>query len=211
MGQRVADYSRIVNTASRGGGLTNGRCALHLEGMKPEAISPDDVVAFWQRSSDRWFSKDPAFDAELAHRFLQAHVDAAAGRLDSWLDNAAGALALVILVDQFPRNAFRGTPRMYATDRLARFFADRAVAAGYDAQVPRELRLFFYLPFAHSEELADQERSVALHRHLGYTANAERHRGIIRRFGRFPHRNAILGRATTSEERRYLEGGGFAG
>lgn len=100
---------------------------------------------------------------------------------------------------------------MYATDAYARYVGTLAVAAGFDRQVDAELRLFFYLPFAHSEDLADQERSVALHEELGDTSKACRHREIIRRFGRFPHRNAILGRAATAEEQAYLDGGGFAG
>lgn len=171
-----------------------------------------DVVEFWRRAGpSQWFSKARSFDDMFRERFLHLHEQASARRLERWAASTEGALALVILLDQFPRNAFRGTSRMYATDAAARDQATLAVAAGFDRQVDDELRLFFYLPFAHSEHLADQEHSVALHAELGYTANACRHREIIRRFGRFPHRNAILGRETTPEEQAYLDAGGFAG
>jgi uncharacterized protein (DUF924 family) len=170
------------------------------------------VVEFWREAGPReWFSKSRAFDAVFRRRFLGLHEDAAAGRLEGWLAAPESALGLVILLDQFPRNAFRGTPRMYATDALARRYADRALCSGFDEQVDEALRLFFYLPFAHSEDPADQARSVALHERIGYTANARRHQGVIRRFGRFPHRNAILGRTTTPEEQAFLDAGGFAG
>jgi uncharacterized protein (DUF924 family) len=119
----------------------------------------------------------------------------------------------VILLDQFPRNAFRGTARMYGTDSQARTVAEQAIEAGFDAQIAADLRLFFYLPFAHSESLADQDRSLNLCTALGpeYMKHAEEHREIIKRFGRFPHRNEILGRTPTDEERRFLDKGGFAG
>ncbi|MBN9168050.1 MAG: hypothetical protein BGO98_02880 [Myxococcales bacterium 68-20] len=173
---------------------------------------PHAVVDFWHEAgAHEWFGKRRAFDAELRRRFLHLHEDASAGRLESWGHEATGALALMILLDQFPRNAFRGTPRMYATDALARYFADRAVRAGFDVQVDESLQIFFYLPFAHSEQLDDQDRSVALHERFGYASNARRHRDIIRRFGRFPHRNPILGRTMTSEEQAFLDAGGFAG
>ena len=126
---------------------------------------------------------------------------------------ASGALALVILLDQFPRNAFRGTAHMYATDPLARHHARDAIAQGHPDHVDPRLRIFFYLPFEHSEDLADQDLSVALHASLVKEdqSYAERHRDIIRRFGRFPHRNTVLLRETTAEEQAYLDEGGFAG
>lgn len=135
------------------------------------------------------------------------------GELAGWLTTSHGALALVLLLDQFPRNAFRGTPRMYQTDALAREIAAAGIAAGHDRSVEEKLRLFFYLPFGHSEDLTDQERSVALTSDLGQPnlSHAERHRDIVRRFGRFPHRNPILGRAMTEEEQKFLDEGGFAG
>lgn len=171
------------------------------------------VVNFWRDAGPRrWFRKNAAFDAEFRARFLNDHEAAAQGKLD-WANDALGALALVILLDQFPRNAFRGTARMYATDNQARQVAENAIAAGFDIQVSAELRLFFYLPFAHSEDLADQDRSMELSGRLGidYFKHAREHREIILRFGRFPHRNELLGRTTTAEERQFLDAGGFAG
>jgi uncharacterized protein (DUF924 family) len=172
------------------------------------------VVAFWREAGPaRWFAKDPAFDTLFRERFLDLHLAAARGDLADWLATSEGALALLLLLDQFPRNAFRGTPRMYATDALARRMAAAAIEAGHDRAVETELQVFFYLPFGHSEDSADQDRSVALARRLGQLtlSHAEGHRDIVRRFGRFPHRNPILGRATTPEEQEFLDGGGFAG
>ena len=172
------------------------------------------VVDFWrQAGSALWFGKDEAFDRRFRYRFLPLYEAAARGELTEWLAAADGALALVLLLDQFPRNAFRGTPQMYATDTLARQVAHMAIEAGHDRVGEAELSLFLYLPFAHSENLADQERSVALVQRLGQPnlSHAERHRDIIRRFGRFPHRNSIIGRSMTDEEQRYLDGGGYAG
>jgi uncharacterized protein (DUF924 family) len=172
------------------------------------------VIDFWRDAGPRrWFAKNAKFDAEFRSRFLNQHEAAAQGRLVDWADDALGALALVILLDQFPRNAFRGTARMYATDVLARQVAENAIAAGFDLQAPAGLRSFFYLPFEHSEDLADQNRSVELSGRLGpdYLKYALDHRAIIQRFGRFPHRNRILGRSTTAEEQSFLDAGGFAG
>lgn len=174
----------------------------------------NEVVAFWQDAGPAlWFAKSPEFDRRFRERFLALHEAAARKQHEHWLATPTGALALCLLLDQYPRNAFRGTPRMYATDAMARSVAERAIAAGHDLSLSPELALFIYLPFGHSETLADQERSVALARRLGNPdlAHAERHRDIIRRFGRFPHRNAILGRNTTPEEQRYLDDGGFKG
>ena len=172
------------------------------------------VLDFWRAAGPiLWFAKDPEFDARFRARFLGEHEAAARGELQHWLATPDGALTLVILLDQFPRNAFRGTPRMYDTDATARKAADIAFAAHYDRQIPLELRKFLVLPFAHSEDLADQERAVALSRRLTPEdlAHAEHHRDIVRRFGRFPHRNRILGRETTAEEQKYLDSGGYAG
>ena len=191
--------------------------ALHAAPLAASAQTPAParaVVRFWREAGpDRWFAKDPAFDTRFRERFAAEHAAAARGELASWMETADGALGLIILLDQYPRNAFRGTPRMYDTDALARKAAAKALAAGYDQRLPVELRKFFVLPFAHSEELADQERAVALARHIGPEdlAHAEHHRDIVRRFGRFPHRNAILGRESTPEERQYLESGGYQG
>jgi uncharacterized protein (DUF924 family) len=173
-----------------------------------------DVVDFWRNAGpDRWFAKSDAFDAEFGGRFLAAHEAAARGELDHWAHDAEGALALLVLLDQFPRNTWRGNARMLATDARALAVARDAIEAGLDLKVDEGLRRFFYLPFMHSESLADQERSVELNAALD--ANTQRfavlHRDIIARFGRFPHRNRLLGRISSAEEQRFLDDGGFAG
>ena len=176
---------------------------------------PADVVAFWRAAGPKkWFEKDAAVDDEIRRRFLGLHEAAAAGKLSAWESNAEGALALLLLLDQFPRNMFRGDARAYATDPLARAIAAGALLRGFDAQVPAALRTFFYLPFMHSEDMADQEKALAFYRARNDADGlkwAQEHADIIRRFGRFPHRNAVLGRATTPEEQAFLDGGGFAG
>jgi uncharacterized protein (DUF924 family) len=176
--------------------------------------TPAAIVAYWREAGpDRWFKKDSTFDDEIKRRFLAAHEAAAAGRLTNWESNAEGALALLILLDQFPRNMFRGETRAFATDPLARAVASRAILNGFDGVFP-DLRGFFYLPFQHSENLADQERGVALYKAVGDEDGlkwAAIHADIIRRFGRFPHRNAVLGRVTTPEEQKFLDDGGFSG
>lgn len=176
--------------------------------------SARDVVGFWRDAGpDRWFAKNAAFDAEFRERFLALHEAAAAGRLDDWARDAEGALALMVLLDQFPRNTWRGDARMLATDARALAVAREAIAQGFDLAVDPALRRFFYLPFMHSESPVDQARSVELNAALD--ANTQRfavlHRDIIERFGRFPHRNRMLGRASTPEEQRFLDEGGFAG
>ncbi|MBS0254083.1 MAG: DUF924 family protein [Proteobacteria bacterium] len=176
--------------------------------------SPAEIVAFWAEAGpDRWFAKDSEFDAAIAARFAAAHHAAAQRKLDGWAETSEGALALLLLLDQFPRNIFRGSAHAFATDPLARNFAERAIAAGHDRAQPESLRAFFYLPFEHSEALADQERCVALCAGLPFEAErwARVHRDIIARFGRFPHRNATLGRLTTPEEQDFLDAGGFHG
>lgn len=181
------------------------------------AIAPAEasvVVAFWREAGlGLWFAKDADFDRRFRERFVWLYEAAARGELDGWAHTAEGAMALVILLDQYPRNSFRGTPRMYATDALARRIADAALAAGHDQAFEPALRLFLYLPFGHSEDPADQDRAVALVEALGEPSlsHARRHRDIIRRFGRFPHRNPILGRTMSEEEQRYLDNGGFKG
>ncbi len=173
-----------------------------------------DVTSFWREAGpQRWFKKDPAFDAAFRDRFLNLHFAAARREHDDWVDGADSALALVLLLDQFPRNVFRGSGHMYATDSLARLYARRAIAVGHDQQTATELRIFFYLPFAHSEDPHDQDLSIERHHTLGPEGekHALGHRDIIQRFGRFPHRNAILGRESTPEETAYLHDGGFTG
>jgi uncharacterized protein (DUF924 family) len=176
--------------------------------------APAAIVAFWREAGpDRWFKKDPAFDDEIKRRFLATHEAAAAGRLTDWEQSAEGALALLILLDQFPRNMFRSEARAFATDPLARAVTSRAILNGFDGAFP-DMRGFFYLPFEHSENLADQERGLALYKAVGDEDGlkwAVLHADIIRRFGRFPHRNAVLGRITTPDEQAFLDGGGFGG
>jgi uncharacterized protein (DUF924 family) len=174
-----------------------------------------EVLAFWRAAgAAKWFKKDAVFDAEIASRFSALWRDAAEGALADWEAAPESALALVILLDQFPRNMFRGKADAFATDALARGVAERAIAQGFDQKVPTSERLFFYLPFEHCESLADQERAIAL---IGTLDNpdltrwTELHADVIRRFGRFPHRNSALGRASTREEQAFLDAGGFAG
>jgi uncharacterized protein (DUF924 family) len=179
-----------------------------------EVASPATVLAFWRAAGpDKWFAKDAAFDADIREMFLATYETAAAGAL-AWDGHPEGALALVIVLDQFPRNMFRDSARAFAADPIARTVAAHAIARGFDQKVELAERSFFYLPFEHSEALADQERCIALNRASGDADAlkwAELHADIIRRFGRFPHRNAVLGRTTTPEERVFLDGGGFAG
>lgn len=182
--------------------------------MTVQFLTASDVVAFWREAGPaRWFTKDTAFDQDFQSRGLALHEAAARGDLDAWSATPEGALALMILLDQFPRNAFRGTPRMFVSDAKALALAKAAIAAGHDMAVADDLRVFFYLPFEHAEDPDEQERAVTLITPLGgeSLAYAEIHRDIIRRFGRFPHRNALLNRATTPEEQRFLDEGGFAG
>jgi uncharacterized protein (DUF924 family) len=181
----------------------------------PSIAAPESVLAFWRAAGpDKWFKKDSSFDDEIRTRFLATYEAAAAGKLAEWEAKPEGALALTIVLDQFPRNMFRGSARTYAADPLARAVADRALVRGFDQSMPLQEAQFFYLPFEHSENLEDQERCCELFRAAGDMEAlrwAELHADIIRRFGRFPHRNAVLGRATTPEEQAFLDGGGFAG
>lgn len=178
-------------------------------------MTPEAVVKFWTEAGpSRWFAKDDAFDADLRTHFEAAHHTAARGGFADWEETPEGALALLLLTDQIPRNIFRGSAHAFATDPRAREVADRAIARGFDQRFEPLLRCFFYLPLEHSETMEDQERSVALFEALGdenYTRYAVLHRDIIARFGRFPHRNLVLGRVTTPEEQAFLDGGGFAG
>ena len=178
-------------------------------------MTPADILAFWREAgSERWYTRDDAFDGEVRRRFLPLWQRAAAGELSAWEAGDDGALALIIVLDQFPRNMFRGDPRTYASDAAACEVASRAIDRGTDARVAEDLREFLYLPFMHSERLADQLRCVDLFRNAGGTDHleyAEDHAEIIRRFGRFPHRNPILGRPMTAEEQAFLDEGGFQG
>jgi len=182
--------------------------------MSAATTTAADVIAFWREAGyERWFVRDAAFDAQCRAQFIDAHLAASRRELDGWMADADGALALVLLLDQIPRNIFRGNARSYATDPLARHHAAGAIDAGFDREVDPALRIFFYMPFEHSEELADQQRAVALTTALGdanFSRYAIAHRDVIARFGRFPHRNAALGRTNTPEEQAWLDaGGGF--
>jgi uncharacterized protein (DUF924 family) len=178
-------------------------------------VTPAEILAFWRNAGrERWYKCDDAFDAEVRSRFLDLWRKAAAGELSCWETTDEGALALVIILDQFPRNMFRDDIRAYSSDVLAREVADRAIARGADMRVEAALLEFLYMPLMHSEHLADQLRCVDLFRKAGNADNlqyAERHAEIIRRFGRFPHRNPILGRPTTASEQAFLDSGGFSG
>jgi uncharacterized protein (DUF924 family) len=178
-------------------------------------VAPADILAFWREAgAERWYRRDDAFDAEVRSRYLELWQKAKAGELSSWEATDDGALALIIVLDQFPRNMFRDDIKTYSSDALAREVASRAIARGADMRIDGALLEFIYMPLMHSEHLPDQLRCVELFRKTGNTNNlkyAERHAGIVGRFGRFPHRNRVLGRTTTPEEQAFLDGGGFSG
>lgn len=181
--------------------------------------SPQAVIDCWLRHGpDAWFSRNEALDAEIVADYADLHFRASCNELSDWEETPEGTLALLLLLDQFPRNLFRGSGHSYATDPLARATAHRALAKGFDKKVEPILRPFFYLPFEHSEDIEDQRYSVSLfERHRDETGDPEPlkwailHLELIERFGRFPHRNAALGRQTTAEERAYLDADGFKG
>jgi uncharacterized protein (DUF924 family) len=175
----------------------------------------NDVLAFWREAGpERWYKRDNAFDAGVRERFIDLWQEAVAGGLSSWEDSDDGTLALIIVLDQFPRNMFRGDAKAFSSDALAREVAGRALGRGVDKRIGPPLLQFLYLPFMHSEELADQIRCVLLFQGGDDAENlryAEIHANIIGRFGRFPHRNGALGRTTTPEEQAFLDAGGFSG
>ncbi|MGB5063220.1 MAG: DUF924 family protein [Candidatus Competibacter sp.] len=171
--------------------------------------SSAEIVAFWFAEAVKplWFAATPEFDEALRERFLTTYRAAATGQLEDWERTPLGALALVIVLDQFPLNLFRGQPESFATEAAARSVANRAIAGGFDRALSPEQRSFLYLPFMHSEALADQERSAQLYQQAGLEESlrfARHHRDLIRRFSRFPHRNVILGRESSPEEIAYL-------
>lgn len=177
--------------------------------------TPEDVIEFWKNAGPAlWFKGGDAFDEECRANFLDLHMAAARAELSDWVNNANGALALLLLLDQIPRNIFRGSAHIYATDPMALSIANQALALGHDRQFNPSLRGFFYMPFMHSEVLADQQRCVALFKEVPDAESgkwATHHCGIIERFGRFPHRNRLLGRESTPEELAWLNEGGFQG
>jgi uncharacterized protein (DUF924 family) len=200
--------------------------------MTEAASESESVLSFWFGALDagghadaehreRWFRKDPAFDQLVTERWAALHARCAAGQCDHWQGTPRGALALVVLLDQLSRNMYRGQPAAFAQDHRALAAATAAIDRGFDRRLAPDERTFIYMPFMHSEELAAQDRCVALF--AAWAAElagaeaaavadslryARQHRDIIQRFGRFPHRNAILGRPSTAEEEAFLSGPG---
>lgn len=179
------------------------------------AVSPKDVLDFWFAAGrGKWYAKDDGFDADIRARFAGANQAARAGDLDHWADSPQGALALIVLLDQFTRNLNRDSPDAYAADGKARDIAVSAIDRGFDMELPAHAREWFYLPLMHSEDLGDQNRCVELAPRTDGSdtlKHATGHRDVIRRFGRFPHRNRLLGRESTPKEIAFLEDGGFSG
>lgn len=179
-------------------------------------LSAGDIVTFWSEiGPDNWYATDPKLDATIRTRYLETWVNAARGDYRTWLSSPRGALGYLILTDQFPRNMFRDDPRAFATDRLARSAAIYACQRDWDLRMPEPIRQFFYLPFMHAETVPDQDRGVGLilarmpETGASNLLHARAHREVIRRFGRFPYRNAVLGRTSTPDELAFLAEGGY--
>jgi len=177
--------------------------------------SQESIISFWEGAGpEKWFSRDDAFDAEIRDRFMATYEAAVAGDLADWEESAPGALALLILLDQFPRNMFRGSRKVYETDALSLTIAEQAIEAGFHNAFKPPMSRFFILPLTHAEDLAAQDRAIALNEELGDADGAKwarHHRDIVAQFGRFPHRNEILGRETTAEEAAFLAESDFHG
>lgn len=177
----------------------------------------EDVLRFWLEEAGpaKWYANDEAFDEEIRQRFMPLWEEARDGKLDGWMSHPRKALALIILLDQFPRNMFRGSATAFSTDKKAKSAACAALKNGWDERFPEMARQFFYLPFMHSEALSDQDHSVRLYcqkmpdSRQDSLIHAVAHREIIRRYGRFPYRNAALGRTSSSAEEEFLLGGGY--
>ena len=173
------------------------------------------VLEFWTGIGPQgWFAKNDEVDAQIRERFHGLYEEAAAGKLEGWRSNTEGCLALVLVLDQFPRNMFRDDPRAFATDARAVEIASAAIADGHHLGIGEDMLAFIYMPFMHSESILDQRRCVALMHGGGKPDNLKYaiiHHDVIARFGRFPHRNSLLGRHTTPAEQAYLDGGGFSG
>ncbi|NKB53683.1 MAG: DUF924 family protein [Rhizobiaceae bacterium] len=174
-----------------------------------------EVVNFWiDAGTQKWWKKDPEFDAEIRRRFGQIHQQACRGECDHWAATPEGALALILVLDQFSRNLHRNSPLAFAQDGKSAALVKALVEAGKDQKMPSDVQAFCYLPLVHSEDLANQQQAVDLMRALGWEValrSAIEHRDIIAEFGRFPHRNKVLGRETTAAEQAFLDAGGFAG
>ena len=178
-------------------------------------VGPDEILRFWldECKPEQWFTADDAFDETIRTRFEETWQQAVEGRFSLWLTYPNGVLAYIILTDQFPRNMFRDDPRSFATDRAALAAAKSAITKGWDMRIEPAVRHFIYMPLEHSESLCDQDRAVRLiHERLDdaqFLLHARAHREVIRQFGRFPHRNAALGRKTTVAEQSHLDAGGY--
>jgi uncharacterized protein (DUF924 family) len=173
------------------------------------SASIDEILHFWFEELSRkdWFRKDEALDSTIASRFGAIYNELRAGVPAAWLDTAEGYLAAILVLDQFPRNMFRGDARAFATDEAGLDLAKRAIAEGLDEKLTRDQRVFLYMPFQHSEDRDDQARGIALYAMLGKPSNLDfalRHQAVVDRFDRFPHRNVILGRTSTAEEQAFL-------
>ena len=171
---------------------------------------PDDVIRFWfvENGREQWFGGGPEFDAELTARFKDTHTAVAAGEAWGWRTTSEGRLAEVLVLDQFSRQIYRGDPRAFASDPMALALAQEAVAAGHDLLVDSAWRMFFYLPYMHSESLVIHEESLRLNEALGNPEGVDyerAHADVLRRFGRYPRRNEALGRESTPEEIAYIE------
>ena len=178
--------------------------------------TPDEILAFWldEVGEDGWYRQDEALDATIRDRFLPVWDEAMEGRFGLWLTHSAGVLAYIVLMDQFPRNMFRGDARSFASDGIARAAAKQAIHRGWDLRIDAPARQFFYLPLMHSENLSDQDRCVRLMKERlpdspSNLLHARAHREVIRRFGRFPYRNAALGRSDTAAEKAFAAEGGY--
>ena len=178
-------------------------------------MQPDDVISFWREAGpEKWFKKSDAFDEAIRERFGATWDEARTGRLDGWAGTAEGRLALILVLDQFPRNMFRESAKAFATDETALRQTYRAIGADEIEAMPPDLAVFALMPLMHSESIVDQDacvREMLVPRWEENFRFAVVHRDVIRRFGRFPHRNPVLGRATTPAERAFLDMGGFGG
>lgn len=178
---------------------------------------PVEVLDYWlgELGPEGWYAGGAELDEQIRERFGDLWQAAADGGLDHWVDGPAGTLAFLVVTDQFPRNMWRGSAKAFSTDAMALAAARSAIDAGWDLAVPEPERQFFYLPFMHSEQLADQQACIGLmDERMPETGesnqlHARAHAEIIRRFGRFPYRNAAFGRDTTAEEQAFLDGGGY--
>jgi len=178
--------------------------------MTEQSANYDQVIDYWfdDEVAEYWFNSTEEFDEKLRIKFEAIYLDAKEGKYDNWQDTALGCLALVILYDQIPLNIYRGKKQSFATEALARKVAEFALSKSYDEQMTGKQKAFLYMPFMHSENLDDQNRSLALYEKANLTNNvrfAKHHRDIVKRFGRFPHRNKILGRKSTEAEQIYLQ------